>query len=238
MFFSDRYHICGVDPYERAPFNGPFGPILWCGIAWFDLFPLLITFGKLGAGFANGSIALYIGGIALSLDMTLNYILRTLIQQDGPRPCLVHDIYQMPALASQVVAFFLTGFLLFGTIYHFRFSRTTLWMLVIIAIMALYRRVFDGFNTPLQLLVGFLVGSLDAVIQHFFLYYYIAPTLPWICTTWPARALGVVNYRFGRESKVAEADRVWFTAEGGVGESIRRAARPTPNMATLKPMLR
>lgn len=138
---------CGFDSYKHVPFGGAGGYYFRCAFTLMDYFPLIITIGKMVVGALIGSVALYIGGIGLFVDLLLNFVLQQIIQQEGPYPCVVYDEYQMPALASQTVAFFVTGFVLFSIVYKRRVGLYLLGGIYMLGYAALYKRVFDEINT-------------------------------------------------------------------------------------------
>lgn len=203
---------CGYDGYKHIPFDGEIGRAFRCTFTLMDYFPLILTIGKMVVGAIIGAVSLYIAGVALFVDLVVNYILQSIIKQEGPYPCLVYDEYQMPALASQTVAFFITGFLLFCIVYRREIGTYLLWLVYVLGYAAVYKRVFDGINTPEQLIVGAVVGFVDALLMHAVVYYLLYSYIPWICETKLAKQLHANNYSFRSDRPLDLRDKEWYSA--------------------------
>lgn len=215
---------CGFDSYKHVPFDGFVGYYFRCAFTLMDYFPLIITLGKMVVGALIGSVALYIGGIGLFVDLILNFVLQQIIQQEGPYPCVVYDEYQMPALASQTVAFFVTGFVLFVIIYKRSVGLYLLGSIYALGYAALYKRVFDAINTPEQLVAGALVGFADALVQHALLFWVFRKYIPWFCATEFAQRLHAENHCFHNNRSLDIANRAWVAELGRASEAERVSA--------------
>lgn len=212
---------CGVDTYKHIPFDNDAGFWIRCWFSVFDFFPFIITMGKLLIGALHGSVSLYIAGIGMCVDLIVNDVLQELFKQEGPRPCLVADSYQMPALASQYVVFFVTGFLLFCVVYRQRFGIYMITLVSTMGVMAMYRRVFDRVNTIDQLFVGAFVGFIDAVWMHAFLYYVLQRYIPSIVNSRLGWKFGITNQCFLVERDLDVLEEKWYSSDRLVSQNAR-----------------
>ena len=208
--FEEYEKSCGFDTYKHIPFHGLVAYFFRCGLTIFDYLSVIIAVGKFVLGGYSGSVTLLIGSFAFFLDACINYGLQQLIAQKGPKPCMVAYAYQMPASSSDVAVFFITGFLLFCTIYRKSISTYILWQVYVFGFLAMYKRLLDQTNTMDQLIYGALLGFVNACWMHAVLYYWLRAWIPALCDSALFKFWGIKNDTFVNERTIDVEELAWF----------------------------
>ena len=85
-----------------------------------------------------------------------------------------------------------------------------MWNLFILAFLALFRRVFDHLNTVEQLVVGAIVGYIDALILNLLLYWKLKYLFVWITETKFGKMIRAENYCFRDDRDLDIRENEWF----------------------------
>lgn len=120
--------------------------------------------------FLTGSVYFFFFGVGLTLEQLWNALLRYAIDQDG----LNGAEHQMPARSSELAVYFATMIILFVLTYQIKSTTYRTILLGFAQVFVIYARIYLEINTNIQMLVGALVGFVDAIIQSAIIYYVIA----------------------------------------------------------------
>jgi predicted small integral membrane protein len=158
----------------------------WIGKGLFviNLFPWILTIMAFTASRVRREFSLFVLGVASSMNIFLNWALRWIIQQPPPIPGC-GETYEMPALATQH-SIFITMLLLFGmAAWNVYVSEENLVIAFAFLAVTTFARVYIGFNTAAQLIVGACVGVVHALLWMSLFYYLIVPRIAWFLSHWP-----------------------------------------------------
>ena len=151
----------------------------------YNFWPIFMGYVMLGLTVVKCDYVFLLLTITNFMDNWINYSLRSTINNSSlfqPSTCPLLDD-QMPALSSQRIAVLYTVIWFLATVtYPTRMGKANILFINFSAVTALYSRLFLGFSTPEQMIVGALVGILEGVCFSLVFYYLkIHKYDRWIC---------------------------------------------------------
>lgn len=148
-----------------------------------DFFPVTITLIFFGASLIRAEFVLFYISLGLTVDYWLNYALRAAIGDPPPTPGC-GEAGEMPALATQHAVFITAMALLVICRWRVYFSEWKTFVLFAFVSIVTYARVYIGYNTPAQLLVGAAVGLAHALCWFALFHWLLAPRVERVIR-WP-----------------------------------------------------
>ncbi len=157
--------VVGVCPLYESSTIGPY-------LLLADYYPILLSMVLYGIGLFHFELYFFFLGLALNIDWLVNWGLRVAIGGGERFPGCGGSGHEMPSYASQHITVLLTMlFLLFMVWHKQRVTAMKLLSLNLLIVVILGARVYIGTNTPVELLIGALVGVGEGVILHLAIFY-------------------------------------------------------------------
>lgn len=145
-----------------------------------DFFPYIIIGSNLFSTFWCWDIFFISITCIVWIDLSINFILTHIIKQYSPIGSNCIYSYQMPSYAAQLLAIYLTLFVLLMLKRKSKVSiKATLWV-IFFSYAILFQRVYRKVNTPNQLIAGSFIGFVNGVIGFLFVYYVIQPNSAYV----------------------------------------------------------
>lgn len=159
--------------------DSPNGFDVECFFTILDFYPLYLTFIIWTASFVTGSVWVFSLSFGITIDQLINLGLRKAIHQDG----LQHIADQMPARSSQLAVYFICMLIYFSLIYNVRPSTYNISYVAFAEVLVVYARLYLEFNTTSQIVVGGVVGIIDASVQSLLIYIFIYRNIEYLEST-------------------------------------------------------
>jgi len=156
-------------PLYRKTF---FSPILLVG----DFYPLVLNIGMYAISLFRFEIYLFVLSACLTGNMIINFFISKVLVESPNRFHNCGSPYQMPSLSSDHIVFFTTAMLTFVIMWrHQTISSLRILMLEALFLFVLTSRVYIGINWPSELILGALLGFIEALIFQTVFYYWLYP---------------------------------------------------------------
>lgn len=139
-----------------------------------NFWPIFVGYLMLGLTVVKCNYEFLLLSASNFFDNWVNFTLRNWFGESDryqPDTCPLLE-KQMPALASQRIALLYTTIWFLATFtYPKVFGKSNMLFLNFSMVLALYSRLYLGFSTPLQMLVGSAFGVLEGLLLSLFFYY-------------------------------------------------------------------
>lgn len=159
--------VLGFCPDYLSTLLGPYFLLI-------DEYPIILSFALYSISLYHFELYFFLFGASLNIDSLLNWLLTTVIAQSSRYPGC-GATYEFPSFATEHATVGITMLLL--AIITWRRSITPMKLLSLITIfnLVVIARVYKGVNTIPELVVGSVIGFIEAQILHWIIARFIYP---------------------------------------------------------------
>jgi len=188
----------GVGEIECYAFTQcqPFRSTAWTRyLIWFRYASLFISVLLVGYGLVRRQILAVALGAGLLVDSGLNAVLKRIFRQPPPVAGCGLSPYAMPSFQAEHTAFFLVALAMYPMMWYTPRVRTTyIGLFVALYVLVIVTQMYFNFNSPEQVLVGTLFGSVFAWLWVMGTFTYLYPHIDAIIySPWTRRLYPVVD---------------------------------------------